>query len=63
MWRYIGNLDFIKPGLDAGNISLTIPHNEPALVSKLKRERVISKVGLGLIVCGGVLQAITNYMP
>jgi len=45
-----------------GEGKLTVPSPTPEDIKKLKREIFFSKVGLVLILVGGSLQIISNYL-
>lgn len=64
VWLYLGDLNMADPeALKQGKIILVVPTSTPQLCAKLILEKKLSKVGLTLIVLGGVLQAVSNYLP
>jgi hypothetical protein len=46
-----------------GNGSLRIPAPTEQQVTKFKRSVRLSKLGLGLIIAGGLAQVVSNYLP
>lgn len=63
VWHFIAQVNFAdKSEYLKGNGVLSIPNPTPADIRKLKREMLMSKIGIALIVAGGALQVFSNYM-
>jgi len=64
VWRYLTELNFAdKESYLQGKGSMTIPVPTEQEIAKFKRSVCLSKLGLGLIIAGGIAQAISNYLP
>lgn len=64
VWRYLTEISFVdKDAYLRGEGTVVIPDPSPEEVSRFKRSVRRSKVGLGMILLGGVLQIVSNYMP
>lgn len=64
VWAYLGDLNMADTeSLKKGEIVLVVPTTTPELCAKLLREKLWSRCGLGLILVGGLLQIVSNYMP
>ena len=63
VWYFIAQLNFAdKKAYLKGQGILTVPCPTPEDIKKLKREIFFSRVGLALILVGGALQIISNYL-
>ena len=63
VWYFIAQLNFAdKEAYLKGKGVLTVPDPSPEDIKKLKREIFFSKCGLALIVVGGALQIISNFL-
>lgn len=63
VWMYLGDLNMADPAeLKKGKIVLVVPTSTPELCARLLREKKLSQFGLGLILLGGLLQVISNYL-
>ena len=63
VWKYLTELNFAdKKVYLEGKGSMTIPCPTPEDVKKFKRTLLLSKLGLAMIVVGGALQVLSNYM-
>lgn len=63
VWYFIAQLNFAdKEAYLKGEGVLTVPSPTPEDIKKLKREIFLSRVGLFLILVGGALQIISNYL-
>lgn len=64
IWRNIAQVNFAdKEAFLRGKGILTIPNPTPEDIKKLRLEITLSKLGLGLILIGGLLQMTSNFMP
>ena len=64
VWRYLTEINFAdKEAYLRGEGVLTVPDPSPEDVSRLKRSILFSKFGLFMILAGGGLQIISNYIP
>jgi hypothetical protein len=64
VWRYLTELNFAdKDEYLKGKGSITIDNPTPEDVAKFKRSVCLSKLGLGLIIVGGLAQVVSNYLP
>ena len=64
VWRYLTEINFAdKEKFLQGEGVLTIPNPSKEDVAKFKRSLFLSETGLLLILLGGILQIISNYMP
>ena len=64
VWRYLTEINFAdKDKFLQGEGVFTVPCPTKEDVEKFKRSLFLSKTGLLLILVGGVLQIISNYMP
>lgn len=64
VWRYIKILSFIDHDeYEKGHGLLSIPTPTKEDIKLFKRSKFLSNFGLILIIIGGVLQAISNYLP
>lgn len=63
VWRYLTELNFAdKESYLQGKGLMTIPVPTEQEVAKFKRSIILSKLGLGLIIAGGLTQVISNYL-
>ena len=63
VWHYIAQLNFAdKEGFLRGEGRLIVPDVTPQMIKKFQFEKLMSKIGLGLILTGGVLQIVSNYL-
>ena len=63
VWYYIAQLSFAdKESYVRGEGKLIVPTVTAEMVKKYKFEMLMSKVGIGLIIAGGILQIISNYL-
>ena len=63
VWRYIARLNFAdEEGFSRGEGRLVVPSVTPEMIKKFKLEKLLSKIGFGLILAGGILQIISNYL-
>lgn len=64
VWRYLTELNFAdKEEYLQGRGSMTVPVPSTEDIAKFKRSICLSKLGLGLIIVGGLAQVISNYLP
>ena len=64
VWRYLTEINFAdKEKFLQGKGVLTVPCPTKEDVEKFKRSLFLSQMGLFLILLGGTLQIISNYMP
>lgn len=64
VWRYLTEINFAdKEKFLKGEGVLTVPNPSKEDVTKFKRSLFLSETGLLLILLGGILQIISNYMP
>ena len=64
VWRYLTELNFAdKDAYLQGKGSLRIPAPTEQEVAKFKHSVRLSKLGLGLIIAGGLAQVVSNYLP
>lgn len=62
VWRYLTELNFTdKDAYLKGEGLLVIPSPTPEDIKRFRRTVLLSKIGLGLILIGGVLQVISNH--
>jgi uncharacterized membrane protein len=62
IWVFLGELNFVnKAEYLKGHGVLKVSDPEPDDIGKFKRDIWLSRVGMVLIVLGGVLQVISNY--
>lgn len=63
VWHFIAQINFAdKEAFLRGEGVLNIPNPRPEDIKKLKLEIAFSRLGLGLIVVGGILQITSNYL-
>ena len=63
VWRYLTELNWAdKEAFLKGKGVLTVPSPTEDDVKKFKCQLWLSKLGLGLILLGGALQVISNYL-
>ena len=64
VWGYLTEINFAdKEAYLRGKGVLTVPDPSPEDVCRLKRSILFSKFGLFMILAGGGLQIISNYIP
>ncbi len=64
VWRYLTELNWAdKEAFIKGEGVMTIPSPTPEDIKKFKYQLRLSKLGLGLIILGGVIQVLGNYLP
>lgn len=64
VWRYLMEINFAdKEAYLRGEGVVTVPDPSLADVRSLKRSILFSKFGLFMILAGGGLQIISNYIP
>ena len=62
IWKYLTELSWAdKDAYLRGKGLLTIPSPSEADIKKFKRQLLLSKFGLSLIILGAVLQILSNY--
>ena len=63
VWYFIGQLNFAdKDAFLKGDGKLIVPTVTTEMIEKLRIEMLLSKLGLALIVIGGILQIVSNYI-
>ena len=63
VWHFIAQLNFAdKEEYLKGNGVVTITDPTRADLCRFRREILFSKVGIALIIIGGIFQAISNYL-
>ena len=63
VWYFIAELNFAdKEAYLRGVGQMTVPRPMPEDIKKLKMEIFLSRTGLALILVGGVLQIISNFL-
>jgi hypothetical protein len=63
VWHFIAQLNFAdREAYIRGEGVMTIPDPSPEDIRKFKSEIFFSRVGLALIILGGVLQIFSNYL-
>jgi hypothetical protein len=63
VWYFIGQLNFAdRDTFLKGNGKLIVPTVTTEMIKKLRIEMLLSKLGLALIVIGGILQIASNYI-
>lgn len=63
VWRYLTEISFVdKDAYLRGEGTLIVPDPSPEEVISFRRSVRRSKVGLGMILLGGVFQIVSNYM-
>ena len=63
VWRYLTELNWAdKEAFLKGESRMVIPSPSEQDVKKFKYQLRLSKLGLGLILLGGVLQVVSNYL-
>jgi hypothetical protein len=64
VWRYLTELNWAdKEAFLKGEGVMTIPSPTPEDIKKFKYQLRLSKLGLGLIILGGGIQVLSNYLP
>jgi hypothetical protein len=64
VWRYLTELNFAdKEEYLQSRGAMTVPAPSAKDVAKFKRSVRLSKMGLGLIIAGGLAQVVSNYLP
>jgi hypothetical protein len=64
VWRYLTELNFSdKEAYLRGEGILTVPDPSALDIRRFKRSVALSKAGLILILIGGLLQVVSNYLP
>jgi hypothetical protein len=64
VWRYLTELNFAdKEEYLQSRGAMTVPAPSAEDVAKFKRSVRLSKMGLGLIIAGGLAQVVSNYLP
>jgi hypothetical protein len=62
VWRYLRELSFAdEDEFLKGNGALVVPQPTPKEVTRYRRSRTLSKLGLALILFGGLTQIISNH--
>lgn len=63
VWRYLTELNWAdKEAFLKGKGVLTVPSPTEEEIKKFKRQLRLSKLGLGLILLGGAIQIVSNYL-
>lgn len=63
VWRYLTELNWAdKEAFLKGEGRMVIPSPSEQDVKKFKYQLRLSKLGLGLILLGGALQVVSNYL-
>jgi hypothetical protein len=63
VWRYLTELNWAdKEAFLKGKGVLTVPSPTEDDIKKFKCQLRLSKLGLGLILLGGALQVVSNYL-
>ena len=63
VWYFIAQINFAdQDAFLRGDGILTVPSPTQEDIKKLKIRIMLSKIGIGLIVFGGLLQIISNYL-
>lgn len=64
VWHFIAQLNFAdKEAFLRGQGILTVPSPSEEDIKKFKREIFLSRLGLTLILAGGTIQIVSNYLP
>ncbi len=64
VWRYLTELNFAdKKAYLRGEGVMAIPDPNKEEIATFKRALLLSKLGLVLIVLGGVAQVVSNHLP
>lgn len=63
VWRYLTELNWAdKEAFLKGKGVLTVPSPTEEEIKKFKCQLRLSKLGLGLILLGGAIQIVSNYL-
>jgi hypothetical protein len=63
VWRYLTELNWAdKEAFLRGEGVLTVPSPTKEDIKKFKTQLSLSKLGLGLILLGGIFQVASNYL-
>jgi len=64
VWRFLTEINMLdKEGYLKGQATLTLADPTAKEIAKFKMACMLSKVGINMIIVGGLLQVISNYLP